>query len=112
MTRAWPALVLAVDFLWHVVTAGLTTAWWIVRPGPRLQPVVITLPYTGLSRTGVVIYGCLLSLTPGTTTIDVDVNARSLRLHLLDGHRAEATTEDVRRRVEARLQRVFPEVAP
>jgi multicomponent K+:H+ antiporter subunit E/multicomponent Na+:H+ antiporter subunit E len=111
MTRAWPALALAVDFLWHVVTAGLTTAWWIVRRGPRLHPVVIALPYTGLSRTGVVIYGCLLSLTPGTTTIDVDVSTRTLRLHLLDGHRADATAEEVRRRFETRLQRVFPEVA-
>jgi len=108
MRRAAVALVLAADFVLQVVQAGLSTAWIIVRPGPRPDPAVIRVPYEGLSPVGAVVYACILSLTPGTTTLDVDVDAQTLTLHVLAGAAATTTIEDAQRRVERRLQAVFP----
>lgn len=112
MTRAWTAALLLGDFLWHVVTAGLTTAWQIVRHRSGLSPAVVRLEYEGLSPTGVVLYACMLSLTPGTSAIDVDVERRTLLLHVLDGQQAPQALDGVRRRVETRLKVLFPEVRP
>lgn len=112
MTALLAGSILMVDFIWHVITAGITTAWWIVRPGRRLSPAVVRLPYSGISPGGAVLYACLLSLTPGTTTIDLDPQAQTLRLHILDGARASQTVEGVRRRFERRLRQLFPERAP
>ena len=108
MRRAAVAFVLAADFFIQVVQAGLSTAWIIVRPGPRPDPAVIRVPYEGLSPMGAVVYACMLSLTPGTTTLDVDVDAQTLTLHVLDGASATATIDDAQRRVARRLQAVFP----
>ena len=112
MTSWVSGLTLLADFLWHVVTAGITTAWWIVRPWPRLSPAVVQLPYSGISQTGAVFYACLVSLTPGTTTLDLDLRAHMLRLHILDGDHAAQTVDAVRRRFERRLRQVFPERVP
>lgn len=112
MTSLVSGVTLLADFLWQVVTAGITTAWWIVRPGHRLNPAVVQLPYSGISDTGAVVYACLLSLTPGTTTLDLDLGAHMLRLHILDGEHAAQTVAAVRRRFERRLRQVFPERVP
>ncbi|MGD9904829.1 MAG: Na+/H+ antiporter subunit E [Vicinamibacterales bacterium] len=108
MRRAVVALALAADFCLHVVESGLSTAWIIVRPGPRPTPRVVRLPYEGLSPLGAVVYGCVLSLTPGTTTLDVDLEAQTLTMHVLDGAAAAGLADDARRRLERRLQTVFP----
>lgn len=108
MHRLKAGVLLFADFLWHVVTAGATTAWWILRPGRRVTPAVIALSYSGLSDTGAVLYACLLSLTPGTTTIDLDVQAGRLVLHVLDGGNASQVTASVRQRFERPLQTLFP----
>lgn len=111
MTHLWTAVGLLADLLWHVVIAGVTTAWWIVRPGRRVSPVVVRVRYQAMSPGGAVVYACLLSLTPGTTAIDVDVETRTLVLHVLDGRQAPRAMQDVRQRFERRLQVLFPDPA-
>jgi len=110
MTRVWTAAVLLGDFFWHVISAGVTTAWQILRYRSVLTPTIVSLEYDGLSPTGAVVYACLLSLTPGTSAIDVDVERHTLVLHLLDGRQASRTLDDARRRFELRLKVLFPEV--
>ncbi|MGY6518406.1 MAG: Na+/H+ antiporter subunit E [Lysobacteraceae bacterium] len=102
-------LVLLLRFLWQVVTSGITTAWVIVRPGQRPQPGLIRMRYDNLSDFGVSVMGCMISLTPGTTTIDIDTERRELLLHLLDASSASAAVAGIRREFEAPLQRMYPE---
>ena len=65
--------------------------------------------YGELSDTGAVLLGSLITLTPGTTTIDIDPARRTLLLHVLDGADPRATVADVRAAFEAPLRRLFPE---
>lgn len=109
MTRVWTALLLAVDLPWRVVIAGLSTAWLIVWHRSTLSPAIVRLEYDGLSHTGAVLYACMLSLTPGTSAIGLDVARRSLLLHVLDGGRADRVRRDARRHLETRLKTLFPE---
>ena len=96
-------------FLGQVVIGGLSTAWTILRPGVRPQPTVLRLGYEGLSPIGAALLACLVTLTPGTTAIDLDLERRELLLHLLDGREAREAGEHIRRRFERRLRVVFPE---
>jgi multisubunit Na+/H+ antiporter MnhE subunit len=108
MRRVLVALVLLADFLWHVVTAGVSTAWLIVYRGSRVEPRIIRVSYTGVSEIGAAFYACMLSLTPGTTAIDFDPATRTLLLHVLDGPRAAATVAAARARFERRFAVLFP----
>jgi multisubunit Na+/H+ antiporter MnhE subunit len=106
--KPWIALRLLARFLWQVVASGLATAWLIVRPGARPQPALARMPIAGLSETGAALLGCMVTLTPGTTAIDIDMQRGEMLLHLLDGADPEAAVAGIRRHFEPSLVRLFP----
>jgi multisubunit Na+/H+ antiporter MnhE subunit len=109
MRRLVVALRLSAVFLGQVVASGLATAWLIVRPGRRPRPGLVRVPFSGLDPVGAACLGALITLTPGTTTIDVDLEAGEMLLHLLDASDAEGAARGIRRRFERPLRRLFPD---
>lgn len=112
MTWMLTGVRLLLRFLFQVVTSGLTTAWSIVRPGRRPTPGLIRMRYDNLSEFGVTVMGCMITLTPGTTTIDIDTERKELLLHLLDAGNPERTIAKIRRQFERPLQRMYPARRP
>lgn len=106
--RLLVAAVLLARFLTQVVASGTLTAWLIVRPGPRPVPGLVRMRFSGLSKEGAALLGCIVTLTPGTTTVDVDMERGELLLHLLDASAPSATVAGIRRDFESRLQRLLP----
>ncbi|MBB5014403.1 Na+/H+ antiporter subunit E [Rehaibacterium terrae] len=99
---------LLLRFLLEVAKSGLATAWLILRPGVRPTPGLVRMRYAGLSDTGVALLGCMITLTPGTTVIDIDNQRRELLIHLLDDSDPAAVVANVRRSFETPLRRLFP----
>ncbi|MBX3247310.1 MAG: Na+/H+ antiporter subunit E [Myxococcales bacterium] len=108
MGRVVTALALLVVFLGQVVSSGLLTAWLIVRPGHRPQPGLVRIPFSGLSPTGAAMLGSMITLTPGTTTIDIDLERGEMLLHLLDASAPETAATEIHRRFELPMRRIFP----
>jgi multisubunit Na+/H+ antiporter MnhE subunit len=88
---------LGVNFLWEAIVSGWTTARIILRGDAVLQPGLVRMPYGDLSDTAANVLGALVTLTPGTTTVDIDLERRELLLHLLDAKQAEASLASIRR---------------
>jgi multisubunit Na+/H+ antiporter MnhE subunit len=63
--------------------------------------------FSGLDETGAALLGSLITLTPGTTTLDVDMERRELLLHLLDGSDPEGAVRSIHAELERPLQRIF-----
>ena len=112
MTRLLVGAKLVLLFLSDVVRSGLSTAWLIVRPGPRPTPGLLRMPFSGLDARGASVLGAMITLTPGTTTLDIALDEESgrgeLLPHLLDRSDPEAAARAIRRRFEAPLRRIFP----
>lgn len=106
--RAGIAVALLATFLWQVVNAGVATAWLILRPGARPQPVLVRMRFAGLSETGASLLGCMITLTPGTTTIDIDMERGEMLLHLLDGADPQAALAAVHADFERPLRALCP----
>jgi multisubunit Na+/H+ antiporter MnhE subunit len=110
LTRWCAALSLLVRFPLEVVLSGWATAWLILSGGPTRQPGLVRLTYAeGLSETGAVVLGLLITLTPGTTTLDLDPARRELLLHVLDSTQAEAALAAIRRHFELPVRALFEE---
>ena len=75
----------------------------------RPVPTFIRMSYGPMDDRGAAILGSLISLTPGTTTLDIDPGRRELLLHLLDGADPAAAVAGIRHHFEAPLLRLFPE---
>ena len=106
--RAAIAVSLLLRFLWQIVTSGVATAWLIVRPGARPTPALVRMPFSGLNETGAALLGCMMTLTPGTTTVDIDMARNEMLVHLLDGADPEAALASAREEFERPLRELFP----
>ena len=106
--RAGIAVALAATFLWQIVNAGVTTAWLILRPGKRPQPALVRMRFAGLNETGAALLGCMITLTPGTTAIDIDMERGEMLLHLLDGSDPDAALASVHADFERPLRALCP----
>jgi multisubunit Na+/H+ antiporter MnhE subunit len=62
-----------------------------------------------VDATGAAVLASLVTLTPGTTAIDIDLGRRQLLLHVLDSHAAARTVAGIRRQFERYVEVLFPE---
>lgn len=111
---AWAIAI--VTLLWRfplaVVSGGVQTLWVIARGRRRPAAGLVRLAYAPMSPLGAALLACLVTLTPGTTTLELDLQRRELLLHLLDVGGAEAAILSIRRDFERPLLRLFGTVPP
>lgn len=106
------ALMLLLRFVFEVLRSGIATAWLIVQPGRQVKPCLVRMPYENLDDWGVSLLACMLTLTPGTTAIDIDSERRELLIHLLDDSDIEGALAGIHQRFELPLRRLFPARRP
>lgn len=97
MKRLTALALLGINFLKDVVASGWTTTLIILFRRNSLRPGFVRLAYGELPETASNFLGALVTLTPGTTTVDIDLERGEFLLHLLDMDRADATLDSIRR---------------
>jgi len=104
------ALRLLLIFFWAVVTSGLATIRVILSAslgGTAPAPGFVRFRYAPMSDQGAALLAAMITLTPGTTAIDIDPDTRVMTLHLLDVAGAEESIADIRRSFEPPLVALF-----
>jgi multicomponent Na+:H+ antiporter subunit E len=79
-------LTLTWGFVRELVLSNLTLARDIVRPRPLFHPAFVHLDVRDLGPVETVLLAGLISLTPGTLTVDVSPEERALYIHSLYVH--------------------------
>jgi multicomponent Na+:H+ antiporter subunit E len=104
----WSLTKLIVVFLKELTLANIAVAHDLLTPRSRLRPGIIRIPLEAETDQEITILANLLTLTPGTTSIDVSEDRSTLYLHVmyLDKDGPEKTREAIKREMEARLLRV------
>jgi multisubunit Na+/H+ antiporter MnhE subunit len=107
MSRFGALLILALRFVLTTLVAGFQTARLILAPGTRLRPGFVEYRFEPFGEGGAVLLACLVTLTPGSTAVDLDARAGRMRLHLLDVGTAEEAVRQIRRDFESPLRRLL-----
>lgn len=97
-------------FIRAVFVSGMQTLLVIFKAGRQggAPPVaLVRVGFAPIDQRGAALLGSLVSLTPGTTTIDVDMERRELVLHVLDASDTDALVEGIRRDFEPGLTVLF-----
>lgn len=105
--KALAATRLLLRFLQAVVVSGLQTARVIARGRDRPAAGFVRLRFEPMTETGAALLGSLITLTPGTTTVDIDLERREMLLHLLDVESADAAVAGIRRDFERDVVTLF-----
>lgn len=81
--RVWYWLKLVVMFHYELVVSSIEVLWDIVTPRHRARPAIIDMPLDAKTDAGILLVTNLISLTPGTLSIDVSEDRKTLKVHAM-----------------------------
>ncbi|MCC5807222.1 MAG: Na+/H+ antiporter subunit E [Opitutales bacterium] len=88
------SLVFLREFILSNVQVAVFT---LTVPRRRMHPQFITMDVTGMTETEIVILAQSITLTPGTTAVEVSDDCTSLLIHFLDPGKGEDKTAEIRK---------------
>lgn len=96
-------------FLWELLQANLRVALTVLSPDlkSRLRPAIIAVPLDLRSPAQITLLANLLTLTPGTLSVDVSNDHEVLFVHTLYMSSPEAFRREVKEGFERRVKELF-----
>lgn len=105
--RPGAALAYAALVLGDIVVANLRVARLVLGPVARLRPRLVEVPLEVRDPLVASVLAATVTLTPGTVSVDLDLERGVLLVHALDAPDDDSVREEIKSRYEARLKRVF-----
>ena len=99
---------LAGKLLWDIVVANITVARQVLGPERKLRSGFIWVPLDLTNIHGISALASVMTLTPGTVSAELTADRKHLLVHCLDIDDPQAMIQDIKRRYEAPLRKVFP----
>ncbi len=101
------ALRLAAYFLWELLLSSLRVAWDVVTPSMHAKPGIIRVPLDAQTDAEILVTANLVSLTPGSLSLDVSPDRRELYVHVMFLDDAEAEKRAIKDKLERRVLEVM-----
>lgn len=78
----WLSLLLL--FIRELVMSALKVAWLVVQPKLTIRPAIIAYPLTVTTDLQITLLANMITLTPGTLSVDVSADRKTLYVHAID----------------------------
>lgn len=94
-------------FFWELLLANLKVATHVVSPLRHLTPGIVAVPLDLKSDAEIALLANMITLTPGTLSLDVSTDRRVLYVHVIDLDNADQLRREIKTGLERRIQEVF-----
>ncbi|MGO4136649.1 Na+/H+ antiporter subunit E [Rhizobium leguminosarum] len=105
--RVLPVLSLVALFLKELSLSAWKVTVTVLSPDMKLKPGIFAFPLTVTSDFEITLLANLITLTPGTLSVDVSTDRRTLYVHALDCSNPEATRRDIANGFERKIMEAF-----
>lgn len=92
---------------WEIFTASLALAWLVVQPRLRLRPAVVAVELAVETDVEIVMLANLITLSPGTLSMDISADRKTLFVHTIDLDDAEAFCRKIKNGLERQVLEVM-----
>ncbi len=92
---------------WDIFTASLALAWLMLQPRPKLSPAVIAIPLDVKTDLEIVLLANLITLSPGTLSVDVSNDRHTLYVHTINHDRPDEFRAQIKGGLEQRVLEVM-----
>jgi multicomponent Na+:H+ antiporter subunit E len=106
VSRTRHAVELAVFFASELVRANLRVAADVLR-GHQIEPAVVAIPLDVTSDGEILLLSMLINITPGSVTIDLSDDRRTLYVHVMHMTSADDTRREIKTGFERRVKLLF-----
>ncbi|CAN7191650.1 Na+/H+ antiporter subunit E [Rhizobium sp. LjRoot98] len=101
-------LVLTAVFFKELSLSAIKVALLVIRPDMQLRPGIFAFPLTLTRDFEITLLANLITLTPGTLSVDVSEDRKTLYVHALDCHDPAAEKRAISTGFERRIREAFP----
>jgi len=103
------ALSLALLFLYELTLSAVRVAILVLRPDMKkhLKPAIVAFPLTVRSDPEITLLANLITLTPGTLSVDVSKDRRVLYVHVLSMPNRQRLIDGIAGGFEKKIREVF-----
>ncbi|RJP74454.1 MAG: Na+/H+ antiporter subunit E [Candidatus Abyssobacteria bacterium SURF_17] len=105
--KARQVIKFAFFFLWELLKANLRVTYDILTPRHRMRPAIIAVPLDAKTDMEISFLANLITLTPGTLSLEVSNDRRVLFIHAMYVTDADQFRRDIKRGLEQRLLEVL-----
>jgi len=105
--RGFKLIVLALLFLYELVLSALKVAILVLSPRMDLKPGIFAYPLKVDRDFEITLLANLITLTPGTLSVDVSEDRKLLYVHAIDCSDPEALCADIAKGFERRIMEAF-----
>ena len=100
-------LSLIVLFARELILSALRVAWLAVQPRIVIRPAIVAYPLTVTTDAQITLLANLITLTPGTLSVDVSDDRKWLYVHAIDIESKEALVGSIAAGFETRILQVM-----
>ena len=105
--KSYQAIDLLLFFLWELVLSNIRIATDVVMPRYRMRPAIIAVPLDVKSDAEITLLANLVTLTPGTLSIDVSEDRSVIYIHSMYSSDRARFIEVIKRGFERRVLEVL-----
>jgi multicomponent Na+:H+ antiporter subunit E len=101
----WAKLI--VLFLYELIVSSVQVVWDVLTPQQKSRPGIISVPLTVKSEMDILLVTNLISLTPGTLSMDVTEDCNTLVVHAMFVDNADQIRADIENGMEKWVREAF-----
>lgn len=87
-------------FLWELLKSNIRVAWDVITPRRLRKPGIIAIPLDASTDLEITVLANLITLTPGSLSIDVSRDRKKLYIHAMFAEDPDAVRADIKGRFE------------
>ncbi|MGQ9888782.1 MAG: Na+/H+ antiporter subunit E [Aggregatilineales bacterium] len=94
-------------FLWELIKANVRVAYEVLTPGHTMRPAIVAIPLDVRTPLAITLLAQMITLTPGTLSLDVSSDRRVLYVHAMYVDDVDAFRRSIKNGFERRLRDVL-----
>ena len=94
-------------FVKELLVSNLRVLWDVITPKHISRPGIIGIPLDARTDTEIMLVANLISLTPGTLSLDLSEDRRMLYIHVMFLDDIDRTRQDIKEGIERRVLEVM-----
>lgn len=91
----------------EILFSSLFVAWDIVTPKDYTKPGIVEVPVDLKNEMAILAFANLVSMTPGSLTVDLSSDRKKMYVHVMYLYDKEAYIKKTKEQLEKRIQRIF-----
>jgi len=107
LIKVYKSLAFFIFYLREIILSNLRVAFDVVTPRHRMRPGVVAIPLDAETDLEISAFANLITMTPGTLSLDVSSDRRVLYIHVMYIDDLEQLQKDIKDGFEKKILEVF-----